>query len=172
MGPTTCAFDDSSSGGDVTPYPSPSPSKLPSLGPSSPPSTVPSSTPSVSTDEECGDDPAYLWKGKAGKDCIWISGNPQSRCERKGPEGFAYDYCKATCDRCPKSPTTSPSGKPTTEGDDGDAGDSCEDTPDYAFGGKVGRDCAWVLKKNKCGKKDTNEKCPKTCNTCEIFKPW
>jgi hypothetical protein len=60
----------------------------------------------VEPQSECDDDPTFLWKGKANKNCDWVAkklNNKPKLCNKRAYRGESEkirDYCQQTCNRC------------------------------------------------------------------------
>lgn len=151
------------------------PSSVPSLAPSLNPSSSPSSKPSVFVDD-CVDDESYRYQLNAKKGCGWVAKN-KARCTLTDSQGAVSDFCKITCDSCPK-PTPSPTGSPTTPPTVSSApsvtGGACEDDESYRWKDKDKFSCEFFSKRPAayCGKADANggtiaDYCKETCGLCD-----
>lgn len=94
----------------------------------------------------CVDDATWHEAGEESRDCEWVSGNSDGRCDRVDEDGrLASEACVSSCDACP----------------------SGNDSGSW-FYKKTGKDCAWVAKKSKRCKKTGADRaeyaCPSTCS--------
>jgi len=80
----------------TTPSPTTKPTKAPTAAPPVAAPTIPPAVP------QCTDDPDFLWKGRAKKDCVWVGKGKDSKtikkCKRNNGDGKrVYDYCPMVC---------------------------------------------------------------------------
>merc|ERR1712078_544375 len=86
-----------------TPEPTKAPVPAPTPQPTKPPTPSPTNAPTVVQQQQsCVDDPNFLWKGRAKKNCEWAGKGSDAmtikKCKRNNGDGkTVYDYCPHTC---------------------------------------------------------------------------